>query len=82
MPSGQSVNPGRTVPELGALIFWLKKPALGKGLGRGREGAYQGPSQWSPSGMPPPRCRNIRLPLLQTPKLCQYCWEPGLIPRP
>ncbi|XP_036925947.1 large neutral amino acids transporter small subunit 4 isoform X2 [Sturnira hondurensis] len=44
------MSPGRTVLELGALIFWLKKPALGKGLRRGREGAYQVPSQWSLSG--------------------------------
>lgn len=33
---------GRAIPELGALILWLKESALGKGLERGREGSFYG----------------------------------------
>lgn len=58
--------PGRAVPQVWALILWLKTPALGKGLGRGREGTCQGPWERQPSDLPLP------------PSRCVPCWPQAM----
>lgn len=79
VPSGQSASRGRTVGARCADLV-VARTSSGEGSplrAGGRAGACQGPREWPPPGGPGPRCLDLWLPPLQTPKLCQSCWEPG-----